>query len=153
MAIETAGEPAFGDTVRQMNKLMDQLQKGYFNYCPAETWTPSVNLYENDHFYVVCVDLAWVNKDEIDLQVIDGQLRLKGTRAVPTHPDVSQANSSTMRWRVHLMEIDNGQFSRTVDLPADVDRGQITATYREGVLWIEIPKVGQGIGKIGDEHR
>ncbi len=152
MSIETAGEPAFGDTVRQMNKLMDQLQKGYFNYCPAETWTPCVNLYENDAAYVVCVDLAWVNKDEIDLHIVNGQLRLKGTRAVPTHPDVAQA-SSTTRWRVHVMEIDNGQFSRTVDLPAGVDREQISAIYRDGILWIEIPKVGAGIGKIGDEHR
>ena len=55
MALAAAGEQQFTHMVRQMGKMMDQLQKGYFNFCPAETWTPPVNLYENDTGYIVCV--------------------------------------------------------------------------------------------------
>jgi HSP20 family molecular chaperone IbpA len=38
------------------------------------------------------------------------------------------------------MEIDHGAFSRDVEIPADANRHSITATYRNGLLWIEIPK-------------
>src|SRR6267378_1606686 len=83
MPLSVAGEQQFGNMVRQMGKMMDQLQKGYFNYCPAETWTPAVNLYENEIGYIVCVDLSGVEKEKIDLVVADGQLKLRGQRAVP----------------------------------------------------------------------
>jgi len=39
-----------------------------------------------------------------------------------------------------LMEIDHGHFVRDVELPHDVHSEQITATYRNGMLWIELPK-------------
>ena len=42
--------------------------------------------------------------------------------------------------RVHLMEIDHGSFSREVELPPDIVADKIMATYRSGMLWIEIPK-------------
>ena len=54
------------------------------------------------------------------------------------------------------MEIDHGTFSREVELPQDVDREQITATYRNGMLWIEIPKNEMkvvAVGPVGSEQR
>jgi HSP20 family molecular chaperone IbpA len=48
--------------------------------------------------------------------------------------------SPPRRVRVHLMEIDHGGFCRDVELPEDVDRDKIRAHYRDGILWIEIPK-------------
>ena len=147
---EAATEPPFGQVKRQMNKLMDQMQKGFFAFSPGETWTPNVNLYENDASYVVCVDLAGVIKDEIDLQVTGQTLTLKGCRQVPvqqrdappapqTQP-APEAGGATPRYRVHLMEIDHGQFVREVDLPHDVESDNISAQYRNGMLWIELPK-------------
>ena len=58
-----AADPSFTNISRQANKLMEQMQKSYFNYCPSETWTPSVNLYETAESYLVCADLAGVDKD------------------------------------------------------------------------------------------
>lgn len=154
--IEFATEQPFGHVQRQMNKLMDQMQKGFFTFSPNETWTPNVNLYENDASYVVCVDLSGVVKEEIDLQVNQQTLTLKGRREVPTQPKDgielpgaaaaapkggAGANPpATPRYRVHLMEIDHGHFSREVELPHDVESDRIHATYRNGLLWIEVPK-------------
>lgn len=141
--IEVAGEPAFGKMMRQMSKVVDQLQSGFFSFCPAETWTPQVNLYETDHTYLVCVDLAGVDKEKIDLVVAEGQLRLRGQRAVPIplQEGENPGAAGNVRMRVHLMEIDHGQFSREVDLPEDVDRERIKASYRNGILWVELPKL------------
>ena len=135
--------PPFGHLARQMNKLVDQMHKGYYNFLPSETWAPNVNLYETENAYLVCVDLAGVDKEKIDLVVADGRLKLRGQRPAPTTPeDGSSAESdlSHKRVRVHLMEIDHGQFAREVELPQDVVHEQIKANYRNGLLWVEIPK-------------
>ena len=50
------------------------------------------------------------------------------------------AEAEAKRVRVHLMEIDHGAFSREVELPENVDQGKIIAAYRNGMLWIEMPK-------------
>lgn len=138
--IETATEPPFQNTGQKMAKLLDQFQKGYYNFYPSETWTPDVNLYEADDVYLVCVDLAGVDKEKIDLEVRDQRLILRGARAVPAHMDEEPALCKH-RLRVHLMEIDHGPFARTVELPRNVRRDGIVAHYRNGMLWVELPKI------------
>lgn len=139
MKIETATEQPFKQMTRQMNKLLDQMQKGYYNFLPSETWTPNVNLYECDNCYLVCVDLAGVDKAKIDLTLSDHVLQLKGSRAVPA-PEENFEEAQNRRVKVHLMEIDHGGFCREVELPPNVQRENITANYRNGMLWIEVPK-------------
>jgi HSP20 family protein len=138
--VELAGEPPFGNLARQMNKLMDQLHKGYYNFCPSETWTPNVNLYETEGDYLVCIDLAGVDKEKIELVVAEQRLKLRGQREVGSSPDEQEDNDPNRRVRVHLMEIDHGSFCREVELPQDVDKEKISATYRNGMLWVQIPK-------------
>jgi HSP20 family protein len=144
MPLTAAADPPFQNLASHARKLMDQMQKGYYNFAPSDTWTPSVNLYETSGSYMVCVDLAGVDKEKIDLEVADGRLKLRGSRAVPTCEPVAngddRAEPESKKVRVHLMEIDHGSFSREVELPPDIQRDQINATYRNGMLWIEIPK-------------
>ena len=145
MSLETATEGPFGHVVRQMNKAMEQMQKGYFSYCPAETWTPQVNLYENDTAYLVCVDLSGVDKEKIELTVSEGTLKLRGHRNVPAPAGMGggegfDADGGSGRVRIHLMEIDYGQFCREVQLPQDVAVDRIAAAHVNGLLWVELPK-------------
>jgi HSP20 family molecular chaperone IbpA len=147
--LDTASEPSLMNIQRQMQRVMEQMQKGFFNFCPSETWTPNVNLYEIDTAYLVCVDLAGVDKEKIDILVSDQKLTLRGTRLVPTpansnlasvpqHQD--DAHAAGAKLRVHVMEIDYGPFCREVDLPADVAHEHIVAAHNNGLLWIELPK-------------
>ena len=141
MSMTATSDPPFSNLGRRTNKIGDPLlQKGYFNFCPSETWTPSVNLYENDHAYLVCVDLSGVDKEKIDVEIQDNQLTLRGTRQVPMLEEHHTPAEPGRRLRVHLMEIDHGSFCRQVELPLDVLRDQITAQYLNGMLWVEIPK-------------
>lgn len=140
MPLRAATDQPFNPISRQMGKLVEQMNKGYFGFSGAETWTPNVNLYETDAAYLVCVDLAGVDKDKIDVVVTDQRLRLRGARAVPIDPQPAPAAAHTRRMRVHLMEIDHGAFCREVELPHDVDKEHIVAVYRDGLLWIEFPK-------------
>lgn len=133
-----AADPFFKNLSPQMSKLMDQMTKGYYNFVPSETWTPNVNLYETEESYMVCVDLAGVEKDKIDIEVVDNRLTMKGARPVPPCP--CKAGEEPQKMKVHLMEIDHGGFSREVELPVDVIKERITAKYADGMLWIELPK-------------
>ncbi|MBC8105208.1 MAG: Hsp20/alpha crystallin family protein [Anaerolineae bacterium] len=139
MSIAVATDEGFGSMARQMGKILEQLNKGYYSFSPNETWTPNVNLYETARSYQVCVDLAGVDKEKIDIEVVDHRLSVRGTRAVPIVSKDAEGPGNG-RTRVHLMEIDHGSFARLVELPHDVDPKGITAEHRNGILWIEIPK-------------
>jgi HSP20 family protein len=132
---------------------MTDMLKGYYSFFAHQAWTPSVNLYELPTAYLVCVDLAGVEKQKIDIEVIEQRLILKGTRYVPTAVPQEMvkgkaaeveieacAAESGPRPRLHLMEIDHGPFVREVELPQNVQRDLIHARYIDGMLWIELPK-------------
>lgn len=138
VAIHCAEKPFRGPQTSP-SKMLEQLQsKGYYSFFPNENWTPNVNLYETDAAYLVCVDLAGVEKEKIDIEVVDGRLWLRGNRAVPMCAETAETRHT--RIRMHLMEIDHGSFARDVELPEDVQREGITARYQDGMLWIELPK-------------
>lgn len=128
----------FGNFNPQVSRMMEQLTKGYYGFLPSEVFTPNVNLYETETSYQVCVDLAGVDKDKIDIVVVDQRLTIRGNRPVPPCPE--QGGDEHVRMRVHLMEIDHGAFAREVELPHDVIKEQINAKYVDGLLWIELPK-------------
>ncbi|MEM6313131.1 MAG: Hsp20/alpha crystallin family protein [Planctomycetota bacterium] len=150
--VRLASDLPFGKFARGVGSVGGN--KGMHSFCPTDTWTPDVNLYETESAYLVCVDLAGVDKDSIDLTVVHQRLTLRGVRDVPRYPaeempgadaehDVSppdRGRPDGQRMRVHLMEIDYGSFCREVELPADVDRDRINANYRNGMLWIGLPK-------------
>ena len=145
-SVTVAAAGPFGTMNPQVLKMMEQLSKGYYNFLPSETWTPNVNLYETDSDYHVCVDLAGVDKEKIDISWVEQRMMIRGQRLVPQCPSHQQAaeasagDAEQMRMRVHLMEIDHGAFAREVELPPDVDKEGIVARYVEGMLWIDLPK-------------
>jgi HSP20 family protein len=137
--VQKTSDPPFSRFTRQAGKILESVSQGYCGFAHTnQTWAPSVNLYETADAYRVCVDLAGVNKDRIDVNVTGQVLSIRGQRDVPRTPHATSA--AAQRARVHRMEIDHGPFAREVELPADVDSAAITATYRNGLLWIELPK-------------
>ena len=76
MCVEAATESPFGP-MKHMNKIMEQMQKGFFSFCPSETWTPNVNLYETERSYLLCVDLAGVVRRHVYHPAFGGSFSLK----------------------------------------------------------------------------
>src|SRR3954468_19606822 len=107
-AVLVAASPQFGNMSPQVAKMMEQLNKGYYGFMPSEVFIPNVNLYETEIDYRVCVDLAGVEKDKIELTVVDQRLTIRGQRAVPQCMAPPCSEAEQQRLRVHLMEIDHG---------------------------------------------
>lgn len=136
-------DPPFSKFTRQAGKILESVTQGYCGFAHTDqTWCPSVNLYETADAYRVCVDLAGVDKERIELNVHGQLLLVRGQREVPRSPHATRGGGGgPQRARVHRMEIDHGAFAREVELPADIDPRAITATYKNGLLWVEVPKL------------
>ncbi len=126
----------FDNLVRQMNQMVDrELRRNERGLSSTDAFRPAVNLYETQSAYVVCVDVAGMNERAIEVSLEKNTLIICGRRLAPMPPDGSRALA------VHLMEISHGTFRRTVEVPESANPDQITANYREGLLWITIPKL------------
>jgi HSP20 family protein len=97
-------------------------------------WSPSLNAYRCADHFVICVDLAGVDRRTVSVRAEPRRLLLSGTR-MPPEPECDQPQPV----QVLAMEIDYGPFERLLDLPDEVDAERVAAEYREGLLWIHLP--------------
>ena len=94
-------------------------------------WSPMVDVYEKDDAFVVKAEIPGVKAEEIELSVLGDVLTIQGERK-------HEAEAET--GKTHRVERAYGAFSRQILLPASVDGGAIRATYKNGVLEVNLPK-------------
>jgi HSP20 family protein len=83
----------------------------------------------------VHAELPDMRKEDIKITVQDGVLTLMGERKM----EKEEKNK-----RYHRVERSYGRFQRSFTLPTAVDEGKVTATYRDGVLNLLVPKSTSG---------
>lgn len=84
----------------------------------------------------MCVELAGVEKSQIEVHAEPQRLIIRGMRNAP-----EPLRGETHVERVLALEIDYGPFEREVILSNAVDVGAITAKQDNGLLWIEMPVI------------
>ena len=97
----------------------------------AATWTPAVDIYETPDTIVIKADLPGVVREDIEIQIDDNTLTLKGERRFSK--DVQE--ESYLR-----IERTYGSFHRCFTLPATIQQEKIRAVCRDGVLELTLPK-------------
>lgn len=118
--------------VEQVVHFMTRVQ--YWHLSASEPWRPAINAYRCHDRIAVCVDLAGVDRNRIELQVEPRLLTVRGQRPAP---EPAQCGLETMQ--ILAMEIDHGPFERQVRFMQDVLPEQVTAEQRDGWLWIYLP--------------
>lgn len=88
---------------------------------------------ETSKSIVVQIELPGVDRDDIDVEICDRELRVRGEKRLDRS---YQAESYYLRQRAF------GRFERVVALPSDVDPGSARASYRSGILTVEVRKTG-----------
>jgi HSP20 family protein len=96
------------------------------------SWTPLCDIYEEGDNIVVKTELPGVDRNDIDVQVENNILTLRGERK--REKEVKSEN-------LFRTERFYGSFARSFTLPVSVDTEKIRAEYREGVLEVTLPKV------------
>ena len=111
---------------REMGRFLDE-----FVTSRSEGWVPSADVIEKSDHYLVQVDLPGLNRDDIKVDVENGQLRIHGSRKFETKEENDQFVRS---------ERFPGEFVRSFRLGDRVSTESIDATYRDGVLEVKVPK-------------
>jgi HSP20 family protein len=98
------------------------------------TWRPAINAYRCKDCIRVCVDLAGVDRSDIDLVITSQCLSIRGVRDVP-----EPSHEARRAMQMIAMEIDYGPFERELRLPVEVKVDKVHAEQKNGLLWIHLP--------------
>jgi HSP20 family molecular chaperone IbpA len=122
---------------RKIQTIMDEMRhRNFCHFRASGAWQPTVNLYASRGAYHVCVELAGVGLDSVVVKCHDPRhVCIAGQRCRPGGSDLDASFS------VEMMEIDEGAFSRKIDLPDPVDVDDVEVRHDEGYLWITLRKI------------
>ena len=120
----------------RMNRLFDQAlsrtrtddEEGL----TTSTWSPAVDIFETPDSIVMKAELPGVRRENIDIQVRENTLTLKGERKFERE-EVKDENYLRM-------ERSYGTFQRAFSLPAVIQQDKIKAVFKDGVLEVTLPK-------------
>jgi HSP20 family protein len=93
-------------------------------------WTPALDLYQTDDNLVAVVEIPGMKKEDIDISLHDGMLTIAGERTSVTGDGETAGRSERF----------SGKFRRSVSLPTQVDAAKVSATYKDGILTVTLPK-------------
>jgi HSP20 family protein len=117
-----------------MNRLQDEMNRVFDRWGLGRSGAgvyPALNLWEDDQSIYVEAELPGLALDDVEIYVTGSdQLNVTGERKEPS------AEKGT--W--HRQERGHGKFSRTIQLPHDVDAEKVTGDFKLGVLTITLPK-------------
>ncbi len=124
----------FGSLQDRINKMFDDTMKSASSGdedLVTGAWSPAVDIHETDENYVVSADLPGLNKDDIQINVEDNTLTIKGEK---------KFEEKVPRDKYIRVERHYGTFVRSFSLPQNVDSTQIKATFKDGILELTLPK-------------
>jgi len=94
-------------------------------------WNPALDVYQDKDNVFVKTELPGMKKEDIAISLEEGVLSISGERK---HEEESKKGESFRSERYF------GRFHRGVTLPTGVDSAKVTATYKDGILTVTLPK-------------
>lgn len=96
-----------------------------------ERITPAVDMYDEGKELVMKADMPGVKKEDLHIDLSKNILTISGEKKM---------EETSEKGGLYRCERSYGSFSRSFELPSDVDREKITASLKEGVLEIRLAK-------------
>jgi HSP20 family protein len=93
-------------------------------------WYPEIDVFEKDNRLVTKVDLPGLKKEDVKVEVTDGQLAISGER---------KREAEEKGEEVYRCEREYGSFYRSVPLPEGAKIEDVKATFTDGVLEVSVP--------------
>lgn len=106
------------------------------SYIPSASWAMlGGDVFEDDERIIVRLEAPGMTKGDFEIEVLSDVLVVRGEKRF-------EREGTAGRWRV--LQCAYGSFLRSVPLPAAVKNEQSRATYRNGVLKVELKKLRPG---------
>ena len=93
-------------------------------------WTPALDVYQNNDNVVAMIELPGMKKEDIEISLHDGMLTISGERKGET-----QQNDKAERSERFI-----GKFRRSITLPTRIEANNVSASYKDGILTVTLPK-------------
>jgi len=118
---------------REIDSLFDRFFEGWpFEALKGDGgWIPSIDLSETNKEYIVRAEIPGVDPKDFDISLNNNVLTIKGER---------KHEKETKEEDFHRIERSYGSFTRSIQLPGEVDEDKVKANYKNGVLEIILPK-------------
>jgi len=101
--------------------------------------TPRIDETEDEKAFHIQVELPGMDKEDVDITMANGLLTIRGEK---------KREEEEKGKDFYRKERSFGAFRRSLPIPADVDESKIDASFRKGVLYIELPKTEEARKKI-----
>jgi len=131
----------FGELTRmqeEMNRFFDDFFGEQRRGLAEGAWLPAVDVSETDSELVVRAELPGMSHEDIEINVQDNILTLKGEK---------KQEKKEEKENFHRLERSYGSFSRSFSLPTGVKPDDIKATFKDGVLQVTMPKAEEAKAK------
>ena len=99
---------------------------------------PAAEIHETEDHYTVRLEIPGVAHDSIDVKASDRSLSVSAERRNPPAQEADEAGAAADN--TLLSEFRYGNWSRSFRFAHSLDRDQLRATYRDGILTVEAPK-------------
>jgi len=119
--------PMFDDL---FNQFLIEGNGGPFN----DIMKAAMDVAETDQSFEVKMDLPGVRAEDVEIQIDNNTLTIKGQRSEETEEKDEEK-------QYHSIERYSGSFSRSVVLPSSINEDETSAEFKDGVLNIVIPKM------------
>jgi len=118
---------------REIDRLFDR----FFEAMPfsEQEFVPSVDISETDKEVIIQAEIPGIDPKDLDISLNGRLLTIKGEK---------RSEHEEKKENYHKIERKYGAFTRTLELPVDVDPEKVEATYKDGVLKIVFSKIEAG---------
>ena len=124
-----------GPFTSRFPRLLDELFRGGLREWPrpgrAGAFLPAIDVSDDDQSYTITVELPGGKKDDVHVEVHDDMLTIRGEK---------KSEREEKKERSRYIERSYGSFSRSFSLPPDADPERLEASFKDGVLTIQIPR-------------
>lgn len=134
VARRESAQPATSSPFTLMRRFMEDLDRLFVGEAPDANWAPAVEVVERDGRLVVRADVPGLEKDNVNVEIDDGQLVISGER---------RQEHEERREGLYRSERVYGRFYRAIPLPDGADAEHATATFKNGVVEIGMPMTGR----------
>lgn len=124
---------------REVNRLFDETFRSFDSPVPFGSlfgW-PNVELTETDREIRVSAELPGLDEDDVEVLLTDGMLTLRGEKR-------SEVDDEQRRFSERVY----GRFERQIRIGSEIDQDKVTASFKNGVLTVILPKTEKAQSQI-----
>ena len=130
------GNRANGFALGRLRDEVDRLFTGFaenFELAAPSRGFPLLNVWESESSLHAEAEVPGLRMDDLEILVVGNELIIKGARDAGSEEETEEKV-------FHRRERGDGVFSRVVRLPIEIDAGKVSATLKDGILSIDLPK-------------